>query len=302
MIIYLKCASINTCAQTNAQKLKIYVRLLYPEYLSWYPILNGDWATHKSKKLFPKMGNLNVCHKFSRILRTTYDQICILDANFTCLIGGILSPFKVSSDKFLVEKGNTFAFRVASIFHCIICTGLLVNETQETLYNTQIKSNSNHTGQHLGALLMSLYLSGVTLSVLLHINRKLPEFLSLVNFLNNFEKSKLDLGNINTKFMKAVLLQVAALTSCCSAAIAVSLVVTFHTDELFLWSTCWKVLWRVYLLWDLTWAMSLNLFVGFCGLCLGYGVIYVASMKIYRYSNYIFTRIFNLFLNFLTGL
>lgn len=215
-----------------------------------------------------------ISSKFSRwlnkLLNISYGDICVFDAKFCVAIGFGLTPFAVNSHNCLTQTKNITPFRFAVFLHCINCFTVMRKEIQ------QILSVNSHPGRgaHIGMFLLGLYITTMSLIALFHLNRKLPQFLNLVNFLIRFEELGLNLGRLNTNFLKFSMMQVSVVSAFCSVAIAFLVKFQRRQDT--------SVWYALYLWWDLTWAISLNLFVGFCGLSLGYAAAYVCVTKIYR--------------------
>lgn len=212
---------------------------------------------------------------------TTYKTISLANIRVTCFLGNLCTPFGLNTtNNLVVLRSNSIFFLFVSYLHYLTSIYGLYDNSQSVRFTIL---SLQPDGSLLGVLLMNIYITFVSTTVLIFLKRKTPTFVNLVNFLNNYNELNLGLGTFQTNLVKVIVIQPLLITIPCSILILVVLLsnIEFHTANN--WSqVTWNLVFNLYRWWDWTWVVQLDLLVGFCGLFVAYAAVYLGSRSVFK--------------------
>lgn len=220
------------------------------------------------------MKSLKKSYKFMKckLEQTSYKEICKFNVCLLRYFAWKFVPFNIS-DKNTVISCSLSYFRIVSIIHCFSLSKSLVSDIY-TLQKYGSSLSPENYGIILGKVLMNLYVSGLGLTVILHLNGQVQQLTDLLTLISRFDQNYLQLGNFNT-LTKIVVMQAPIMTVGCSAVFVLNGYVDFERSNSSLSLTIFKLVFTVFTWWEQTLIIGLDLFVGFVGLFAAYSVVYI---------------------------
>lgn len=216
----------------------------------------------------------------NNLSKITFEQICLANVKVASFIGLKCTPFQVTNSKVVYDSSIFFSyFKLATLINFFAYSTKLVCD----FHGIKISENGELRGALIAKAIFDLYVFLTCSIALLHLFKNTPRLCFLLNLLNIFDSKEPQIGKMNTPLLKIILIQCPSTILSCSVMYGVHQVKAFSVGKhKSLWLLLGDVIYRIYDWWNLTWLLSLSCVVGFSGMFVSYGAIYLAAKALKR--------------------